>query len=106
MASKSSVVAYGGSGPIDDAPSSGETASHENCRSCEPADDDAAAAASWKRRLTIDSSGGTVGDTTSGVGVTRLGPYETTMGTAACWRGGEGLGSGVGIGRGAGGGML
>ena len=33
----------------------------------------------------MDSSGGTVGEVTAGVGVTRLGPYETINGGPGRW---------------------
>lgn len=45
----------------------------------------------WILRLTMASSTGTVGVVTAGVGVTRLGPYETTIGGTA-FRGGDGAG--------------
>jgi hypothetical protein len=55
----------------------------------------------------MDSSGGTVGVVTAGVGCTRFGPYETTIGMLV-FLGGDGAGMGIGIGIGAevGGGIL
>lgn len=67
----------------------------------------------------MDSSGGTVGEVTAGVGVTRLGPYETINGGCGRWVcevvgfgrgsvvGTEGGGRcGVGVGASVGGGMV